>query len=98
MPLHLPRKVISLSRFSVFGNLKKEEGRKREGMLERHKERSVFAGLCNCADLIGGERKNDFFISFLSTGEMGRGGGVEKVGMLERERQNWARVRETARE
>lgn len=53
----VPRKVISLSRFSVFENLKKEEGRKREGMLERHKERSVFAGLCNCADLIGGERK-----------------------------------------
>lgn len=29
----------------------------KEDMLERHKERSVFAGLCNCADLIGGERK-----------------------------------------
>lgn len=49
--------MISLSHFSVFGNLEKEVGRKREGMLERHKERSVFAGLCNCADLIGGERK-----------------------------------------
>lgn len=94
MPLH---KVISLSRFSVFGNSEKEEGRKREGMLERHKERSVFAVLCNCADLIGGERKT---ISLSRSSALGnRKGGEEKGGCsTEKERPRWWRVRETARE
>lgn len=61
---------------------KKEEGRKREAMLERHKERSVFAGLCNCADLIGGERKT---ISLSRSSVLGnRKGGREKRGDVRR--------------
>lgn len=88
MPLH---KVISLSRFSAFGNLE-EEGRKREGMLERHKERSVFAGLCNCADLIGGERKT---ISLSRCSVLGNRKGGEEKGRRSTEKE---RARETARE
>lgn len=77
MPLHLPQKVISLSLFSECGNLEKEEGRKRGDMLERHKERSVFAGLCNCADLIGGERKT---ISLSRSSVLGNRKGERKNG------------------
>lgn len=65
----------SASHFSEFGNLEKEEGSEREEMLERHKERRVFAGLCNCADLIGGERKT---ISLSRSSVLRKGKGGER--------------------
>lgn len=85
MPLHLPGKVISLSHFSVFGNLEKEVVRKkRECILERHKERSMLAGLCNCADLIGGERKT---ISLSRSSVLGNRKGGVGGWVLDRERE-----------
>lgn len=76
--------------------LKKEEGSEREDMLERHKEKSVFAGLCNCADLIGGEGKR-FLYLVPQCWERGRGRG--KGGMVDgKERQCWLRLSKTARE
>lgn len=56
---------------------KRRKGRKREAKLERHKERSVLAGLCNCADLIGGERKT---MSLSQDWEIGKEGGRKKEG------------------
>lgn len=54
---------------------KRRRGAKERTWLERHKERSVFAGLCNCADLIGGERKT---ISLSRSSALRKGKGGER--------------------
>lgn len=59
--MHQPQSYFFISFLSVW-KLGKGGGRKRECMLERHKERGMFAGLCNCADLIGGERKRFLYL------------------------------------
>ncbi len=69
------KKVISLSHFSVFGNLEKEEVRKRGHV--RKTQRKECAGLCNCVDLIGGERKT---ISLSCSSEFENAKGGKKKG------------------
>lgn len=84
MFVHQPQSYFFISFLSVW-KLGKGGGRKRECMLERHKERGMFAGLCNCADLIGGERKT---ISLSRSSELGNRKGEEgKGGTLDRERE-----------
>lgn len=61
-------------------------GKGEAGETERHKDRSVFAGLCNCPDLIGGERKKTISLSH-SSAAGNRKRGEEKIRTLDRGRE-----------
>lgn len=68
------------SHFSEFEKSKGEEGGRTVRRTDMP-ERGVFAGLCNCAGLIGVERKTIYFFFYLvpwRTGEKGDGKRLER--------------------